>query len=52
MLLPAVDFCVLQQARSHRRRFRASHGRKPTRRGRCASSSDFRPAVELMSLHA
>ena len=36
------NFCIWQRALPRSRPCRASHGRKPIRRGRCASSSAFR----------
>ena len=39
------NFCIWQRALPRFRPCRASQGRKPIRRGRCASSSAFRPAA-------
>ena len=38
-------FCIWPRALPRCRPYRASHGRKPIRRGRCASSSALPPAV-------
>ena len=50
MKLPRRKFCIWQRALPRCRPCRASHGRKPIRRGRCAGLSGLRPAEGTTSL--
>ena len=45
MDLPRRNFCIWQRVLPRSRLCRVSHGRKPIRRGRCASSSALPPAA-------
>ena len=51
MKLPRRDFCIWQRALPRSRPFRASHGRKPIRRGRCVCVG-FPPAARATSSRA
>ena len=49
---PVDNSCISPQALPRCRPFHASHGRKSTRRGRCASSSHILPAARRTSSRA